>query len=377
MYSSYREGDSDSKVRHRPFVLDEEAAKGASEFLIEFVAVDGVRHIFSFGTTPDAILYEELTAYYSKQPSLLYKRWVEDGKQQIKFGTAFTGPKKPIWNVTRPNALFLSAAAAGGSSVIAPAYYELTMRLGYYDAAHYIYELENIKLLAREDEKAIDELSRLISFADVGVDEIRVMRGKRRTIYEDDEALVDLQCQLGSAAVSGRDRSDGQDWLASTDVYFHHRGNSGAWLSSAMESDGTLAALAFFSVALRSLKKGSVVLVDEIDRSLHPTLCRELVSLFTDPETNPKQAQLVFTTHDTALISSTSAQEPVLNRYQIWFTEKQADGASELIPLTDYSPRSRENIGRNYLNGVYYAIPEPRFHGQFADIMSAAADREV
>ncbi len=94
------------------------------------------------------------------------------------------------------------------------------------------------------------------------------------------------------------------------------------------------------------------MLVDELDRSLHPILARGLIELFNSKQSNPKGAQLIFNTHDTNLLSG-----GLLRRDQIWFTEKDRKGASHLYPLTDFKPRKGENLENGYLQGRYGAIP--------------------
>jgi hypothetical protein len=107
---------------------------------------------------------------------------------------------------------------------------------------------------------------------------------------------------------------------------------------------------------LKVLEKGGVLLVDELERSLHPSLAREIIRQFNDPLGNPNNAQIIFTTHDTHLLGTTVG-EPALRRDQVWLTEKDGEGATVLYPLTDYKPRKAENLERGYLQGRYGAIP--------------------
>lgn len=114
-----------------------------------------------------------------------------------------------------------------------------------------------------------------------------------------------------------------------------------------------------FEIALRlsmSLRAGNTLLVDELEASLHPKLAIEIIKQFNNPKTNPKNAQLIFTTHDTNLLGN-DAGEPVLRRDQVWLTEKGKEGATTLYPLTDFKPRKAENVERGYLQGRYGAIP--------------------
>ena len=95
------------------------------------------------------------------------------------------------------------------------------------------------------------------------------------------------------------------------------------------------------------------LVVDELDTSLHSLLVRRLVQLFHDPTTNPTGAQLVFTTHDTSLLSA----DGLLRRDQVWFVEKNGDQASNLYALAEFSPRKNEALERGYLTGRYGGLP--------------------
>lgn len=119
------------------------------------------------------------------------------------------------------------------------------------------------------------------------------------------------------------------------------------------ESLGTITMLNLAAEFLDAISNGRTLVVDEIERSLHPVLLNNLVSLFFDRELNDKNAQLIFTTHDLSLMN-----EQLLRRDQIWFVEKNQDtGSSELYPLSDFSPRKEDNILNRYLYGAYGAIP--------------------
>jgi AAA15 family ATPase/GTPase len=81
-----------------------------------------------------------------------------------------------------------------------------------------------------------------------------------------------------------------------------------------------------------------------------------IVKLFNCPHSNPNNAQILFTTHDTNLLGTITG-DPPLRRDQIWFAEKNDKGATKIYPLTDYKPRKLENLERGYLQGRYGAIP--------------------
>lgn len=125
-------------------------------------------------------------------------------------------------------------------------------------------------------------------------------------------------------------------------------------LSLEQESAGTQTWFRLIGPALTALEDGGVLLYDEIDASLHPRLSAQLIGLFQDPSTNPHGAQLIFTTHDVSLLNQ-------LNRDEVWLTEKDASGMSQLVALVEYGHervRKSANLERAYLQGRFGAVPE-------------------
>lgn len=118
------------------------------------------------------------------------------------------------------------------------------------------------------------------------------------------------------------------------------------------ESEGTIK---YFSLAypiIDALDNGKRVVIDELDSRLHPLLVKRIIALFNDARTNPKGAQLLFTAHDTYLLSA-----GLFRRDQVWFTQKDSFGATELYSLAEYKVRSTSPFERDYLLGKYGATP--------------------
>ena len=122
------------------------------------------------------------------------------------------------------------------------------------------------------------------------------------------------------------------------------------------ESNGTQRFFALAEPILLALSEGNLLVIDELDCSMHPLLTRKVIELFQSPEENTKGAQLVFATHDSSLMDPT-----LLRRDQIWLTEKRANGATELFSLYDFGadsrPRKDTAFEKNYLAGRYGAVP--------------------
>lgn len=114
------------------------------------------------------------------------------------------------------------------------------------------------------------------------------------------------------------------------------------------ESAGTNRFVALTALWLNAINNGQLLVIDELDTKLHPALTRFLIKAIH----NASSAQLIFTTHDSSLLDA-----KCLRRDQIWFTEKDAAGATNLFSLWDFDVRKDENFRNGYLKGRYGAIP--------------------
>jgi uncharacterized protein len=169
----------------------------------------------------------------------------------------------------------------------------------------------------------------LLRFADLGIDDVQMVE------KGEDDASLQAQPRRRLRFVH---RVKGQEVL----------------FDLAEESVGTQTWFAIIGPALNALRRGQVLLFDEIDASLHPKLSARLLELFQDPRTNPHGAQLIFTTHDTSLLN-------YLNRDEVWLTEKGDDGTTELTALAEYGGdkvRRSLNLEKAYLQGRFGAVPE-------------------
>ncbi|MDR1426629.1 MAG: ATP-binding protein [Bifidobacteriaceae bacterium] len=136
-------------------------------------------------------------------------------------------------------------------------------------------------------------------------------------------------------------------------VLFHRVEDRKEPLYFSEESEGTQTWFKLIGPTLEALRTGSIVVVDELDASLHPTLSAQLLGIFHSPDTNPLGAQLVFTSHDTSLFTH-------LNRDEVWLTEKRRDGSTRLGSLAEFAGervRKSQNLESGYLHGRFGALP--------------------
>jgi hypothetical protein len=322
-----------------------------SLFEVTFLLED-VRFQYGFVASDERFLEEWLHAW----PKGKKQAWFEREGDAFKFGEHLKGENKLIEGVTRDNALFLSAAAQHKHPQLTPIF----SWFGAVDAVNLPAGRQSLPLglpseyplRGRFDGHLGAWLQKLLSGGDLGeplLDRIRPL------LRNADIGIVDLALSKGETDLLGRaSRSRG--------ILLKHEGPyQDAWLPLGEESRGTQALFRLAVPISCALDEGSILLVDELESSLHPALACEILRQFNDPATNPHNAQLIATTHDTNLLG-TIMDEPALRRDQVWFTEKDEDGATVLYPLTDYKPRKAENLERGYLQGRYGAIP---FLGEF------------
>ena len=139
-------------------------------------------------------------------------------------------------------------------------------------------------------------------------------------------------------------------------MFQHSVNDDDPWLALDQESDGTKALFSRAQLIIDVIWRGGIVVIDELEKSLHPLLAQRIIDLFNDPRGNPLNAQIIFTTHDTNLLSGLRSSVP-LRRDQVWLTEKSREGATSLFPLTDYQHRKGENLEKGYLVGRYGGVP--------------------
>ncbi len=303
--------------------------------LFEAVFVlNGVRYQYGFQASDEQFTEEWLFAW----PGSRKQMWFQRENQRFKFGDRLKGENRMIELVTRSNALFLSVAAQHNHP-------QLVDLFGWFRAIGVIglyaerpgglrsrmassRALANLLDADADQQPLLDEVRDLLKRADIGVIDLRL------------ESEPEKKRLRSGPSFSLKHRSDIED----------------AWLPLREESNGTQTLFYLALPLLRALQRGNVLLVDELERSLHPALAKHVIDQFHDPAVNPNNAQLLFTTHDTNLLGTTLG-EPPLRRDQVWLTEKDAEGATVLYPLTDYKPRKAENVERGYLQGRYGAVP--------------------
>ena len=396
---SARQAENESGFGRQRFMLNAENSELPTNFYIEFIGLDNLRYQYELSINDTAVLYESLYAYHSRRGSKVFERELDEsnGNYEFKYGSSFAGARKIYEKMARKDVLYFSTLHDANCEVIESAYQTLANQIRGYQSWEFEAELPDIIDCFDGANKKAAFLSNLLADADLGVLSVTVedesstflkrLKSPDSPICEHYKAILNDTIDEQSPELSDEEReiilnhvlssSTGDKSEMKTLGFEHHGVDSDVIFSQNMESRGTLSSLAFFSVMLSVLSKWTLCLIDELDMSLHPKYVRELVRLFRDPKTNPHQSQLIFSSHDVTLMAGIGLDGfSVLDRDQIWFTEKDSrTGQAELFPLTSFHVRRDENYMRNYFNGVYGALPDARIHDLFLQTL-ASLDEE-
>ena len=326
-------------IPREPFLLDAKSHEEPSLFEVDLV-IGGVRYQYGFALDSEKIVEEWLHVFPRGRRQVWLSRDVEEA-EPFAFGKHLKGNNRILARMTRPNCLFLSVAAGYNHEALLPVYRWFAQGFRFAAAEERVSWASLQQFLGRRERKENEAaLLDLLQRADLGVTGFEV---RKEAPGRSSEEQPDLFLRS----------PDGGLWVFELK---HQTGRATVSLPAAKESRGTRAWLSLVGPILEALESGSLLCVDELDASLHPRLAVEVIQIFQNPDLNPKGAQLLFNTHDTSLLG-TLLGEPVLHRDQVWFVEKDRDGASRLYPLTNFKPRKVENVERGYFHGRYGAIP--------------------
>jgi uncharacterized protein len=339
--------DAKEPIRYiDPFDLCLGQSTPPTAFGIVFVA-DDVRYVYRVAVTCERVWHESLRAFPSAREQVWYSRdWDPESSAYVWTPERPTGFRRDsqLEGYTLRNILFLSKAVANNREELEPVYAWFKEHLRFLDlGAHRRVSMDFTLKQVDEHGEHYDRIVELLRHADIGV------RGAGAIENPPDEES--LEKYINSAPERLRESLRRRRWLRPE---LTHKGARASEIPLPWDSEsaGTHRLFALAGPWLDILSKGLAVCVDELETSMHPLMVRELLRLFMCPKMNAKGAQLIFTTHNPLLLDTT-----LIRRDQVWFTDKDEEGAAHLYPLTDYSPRKGESLVRGYLSGRYGAVP--------------------
>ncbi len=335
-------------IPHEPFRFDAESRSRPTTFEISFVETGSV---YEYGFSVDSERVHEEWLYQwpvgGRQRMLLDREYdPATGEESWNFGASVRGEKRAWQASTRPDTLLVSTAAQLNSEVFTPVVGWFQQRLRVVTAGGLLPAL-TIAMIDG-DERATERVLRVLREADIAVSSLRT---RKESVRVDDlrpspppEILKEFK-DAGHTTLDLWEADLGHRPEGCTETHF---------LDLDEESDGTQRLFALAGPWLDVLDNDLVVVVDELDSSMHAHLTAALIRRINSapPESEGRCAQLVATLHDT------TPMKGALDRDQIWLVDKDAaTEASNLTPVSAFKPRRRESLDRGYLGGRYGGVP--------------------
>jgi uncharacterized protein len=339
--SSFR-NPPDRPLETFPFLLGPDRGESPSTYAIDLV-LEGVRHEYGFTVEAGAVAEEWARSYPRGRAVTLLRR----SGGEIHLGSEQRAKGRATQDILRRNALFLSTAAQTDHPQFLPLFRWFRRNLFFADVSSRSVRVA-ITADMLEGERRTQVLA-LLREADLGIADVRRL--------EVDPEREQMMRRIFDAVWDGEPPEE-LDELEFKDFdvgLVHSAEGDGVELPEGDESRGTLVWFGLIGLVLEALREGTVLLADELEASLHPSLVGALVDLFQSPTSNPKRAQLIFNSHEVLLMGDTSDRP--LGRDQIWLTEKDEDGATRLYSLAELAPRRGEALWRRYLAGRYGGVP--------------------
>jgi AAA15 family ATPase/GTPase len=357
--SSSRESQKGDEIEVHPFKLNVETENEPSEFEVIFT-YNNVMYRYGFEANKEVVVSEWL--YYrpkTKEVELFFRDYQNFDLHARNFSKGSLAVKEGL---VRDNALLLSLAAQlndATSIQVLEWFRNLKIISGLREEGYQGFTMSRTK-----DPLHKQKILELLKAADLGIQDIKL------EMLDIDALPKDMPKELRERLIKESKEENAE--IFSDIITTHKKYNNDRQfienINFSMDDDESSGTQKFFALTgpvLNVLESGFTLVVDELDSKLHPNLICKLVSLFNSKELNPKNAQLIFNTHDTNLLSS-----GLFRRDQIWFTEKNKFGEARIYSLADFKTdevRKTEPFEDNYIRGKYGAIP---FLDTFEDLIT-------
>jgi len=332
---------STDKLPHEPFRLSTETENASSTFEVVFF-YNGIKYRYGFEADSTTVFSEWLFSDEKGKEAKLFFRDIDNNPELYINPDKFAEGKglKVL-----PNSLFIWKCDQEGG-VIAKCILEWFENVNFLQGMRPSNYLSYTKRQMESDEFR-KEIVKLVKAADLGIRDLGVEK----------EEVSNSDFGKTLASLIPKDPSSFKIRIHAIHEKFNDKGTASGIelfnLTGDDESEGTKKFFCLSAPIIDTLKNGRILLIDELDASLHPMLTMSLISLFKNPSVNIKNAQLIFATHDTNLLN-----QNIFHKSQIWFTEKDSFGSTHLTSLVEFKNiRPQADIKKQYIQGKFGAIP--------------------
>jgi len=326
-----------------PFLFNKKSRSAPSEFEAIFIN-DNIRYQYGFSVNNERVMHEWLFVHSLRATNkpLFERKYNVKNKEYEWDLSKLKGQREIIKKATRSNALFLSTAIQLNNEQSKPVFNWFQQKLVAFGATSGLAPIFSMRQCETAEKK--QKIMEFVQYADQSINDLRIESKK----FSKEDLPKDMPQYIKEEFIK---ELDGKDIFS---MKLLHPDNKQEMIELDLddESQGTQYLFALAGPLLDVIKKGRILVVDEIHNSMHPLLVRFLIRIFHNPRINKHNAQLIFTTHDTTILDN-----DIFRRDQIWFVEKDKENATRLYPLSDFKPRKDEALGKGYLRGRYGAIP--------------------
>lgn len=353
--ASFRYDVNDEIVFAEPFELSQETENKPTEFTLNFISWDKKQYIYFVSISKTEGIIEETLKYYPENTQkLIYRR---RGRKILSKNTAFFKGKTNIESIN-PKRLFLSELGNSGDVFWEGLrnYFIIGTSVLNSSANGMVYRLtENAKRIFESNEPGViaikNKVIKLVQLSDLGIKGLELIEEEQ--IQKPENNILNDQEETYSGTRKQK------RFKTYHDVYNNNKIIGKKQFDLIKQgSAGTLALVGISTEILLSLSfiHGRPIWIDEIDNSLHPYLCRFLISLFNHPKSNPNHSQLIFATHETTLLDRNNFRKD-----QIWITSKDKFGRTKLYSVYDLDVEGlRDDVpfDKWYMSGKFGGLPK-------------------
>jgi AAA15 family ATPase/GTPase len=319
------------KIDLEKFRLSSETEDKPSFFKIVFY-LDNKTYEYSFEVTQERVISEGLSCTPKTRKTNIFSR----EKDKIKYSKSLM-KGKDVKDLTKKNTLFLSIAAQFNDPLAGKILLWFS-RLKIISGS----QLENLRQLSIDylsrEQNLKNEIVFLIKKLDLSIKDMSIEVGRKPL----DNFHKDIPDTVYNSIETYHEKYDLEGKVIGLESFQLNK----------HESRGTQKLFALLAPILSVLKASEVLIIDELDSLLHPLMAIAIIGLFNSQQTNPKNAQLIFATHDVNLLSN-----QLFRRDQIWFTEKNRQEATDLYSLVEFDIDNNASFEQDYIQGRYGAIP--------------------
>jgi AAA15 family ATPase/GTPase len=344
---------STDTLKHDPFRLNTSTKDASSTFEIVFF-IGEVKYRYGFEADGIAVysewLFEDKTG--RKEAKLFYRDADEEhyvNKARFAEGYAFFDAASSKIKVSK-NQLFLWKCDREDDGIISKSILQWFKGFNLIDGIEHR-GYSNYTMKKMEDNEFKKEIVKLVKTADIGIEDIGL---EKEDVPNDVIEKLPIPDDVKQKMLE-----DGGVQAVSLNTYhkvYDENNNEVAQAVFELDDEESLGTRKFFKMSapiLNTLQEGKILMIDELDASLHPTLTQHLIELFHNKEINTKKAQLIFATHDTNLL-----KPHIFRRDQIWLSEKNKYGATDVYALSEIKGvRKNDDFEKHYIQGKYGAIP--------------------